>query len=481
MPTNRPHTPIPPLIEPILHEEPRLRFETFEYHPSYPGNNTFPVPERTEAAITLKELWQPIVDKYWNTVREWIAAKNSDREAAIARKEAREAKERAEREAKEAEEKAEREAEKERLKRKKVQERDERVAKSLEGRKRKRSEKDVGNSTLKKKKRAPKPKSAPTIVEPEDEDDGGREAQIIVANRKSLLKKGVDIVDENSLGVVHKSSNFLGNPREEPCNRCRYWVKIRGCATWICREVAGRKACATCTASNVPCATTGEAIQREKKGDGTPKRRASGSKAEEEGRPEIFDRLGFVEADLETLKQTVSELRDLTRIQVMSQLLTYRLFEANNAVRPPGFQEQREVYRRSVTKVFGKDHLGEDEGRSDAIGDEEDASGEEDEEVGLADETLGRSEDMENNGEVVLGDMESEGELDQESEEGSATEGETATPKTKNTGPSIVESEESGETSGTTSGEEESGGESEENGNYLPVKGKKSGKDATKV
>ncbi|KIJ42619.1 hypothetical protein M422DRAFT_254062 [Sphaerobolus stellatus SS14] len=222
----------------------------------------------------------------------------------------------------------------------------------------------------------------------------------------------------------------------------------------------------------------GEAIQREKKVGGTPKRRVSGSKAEEENRPEVFDRLGFVEANLDTLKQTIGELCDLTRVQVLSQLLTYRLFEANSAIRPPGFQEQLEVYRQSVTKIFGMDHLGEDEGKSEVIRDEgeEDASGEEDGETGLADETLGRGEEMEDDGEVAPGGMES----DKESEEGSETKGERATPKNKTADSSTIESEESGETSETTSGEEESGGESEENGNYLPVKEKKSGKGVTK-
>ncbi|KIJ30505.1 hypothetical protein M422DRAFT_267943 [Sphaerobolus stellatus SS14] len=183
-----------------------------------------------------------------------------------------------------------------------------------------------------------------------------------------------------------------------------------------------------------------------------------------------------MEADLDTLKQTIGELRDLTRVQVLSQLLTYRLFEASSAIRLPGFQEQREVCRRSAMKIFGTDHLGEDEGKSEAIGDE-DASGEEDEDLGQADETLGQNEDMEEDEELVSGDKES----DKKSEEGSETEGEPVTPKTKTAGSSITESEESGETSGTTSGdEEESGGDSEEDGNYIPVKGNKSGKGAKK-
>ncbi|KIJ29451.1 hypothetical protein M422DRAFT_269105 [Sphaerobolus stellatus SS14] len=129
MSTEHLHSPIPPLIDPILHEEPRLRFETFEYHPSYPENETFPVPDRTEAVISMKELWQPIVDRYWNTVRAWIVVKNLEWEKAIARKEGREAKER---EAKEAEK-----VERERVQRRKDREKDERVAKELGFRKRK--------------------------------------------------------------------------------------------------------------------------------------------------------------------------------------------------------------------------------------------------------------------------------------------------------------------------------------------------------
>ncbi|KIJ26296.1 hypothetical protein M422DRAFT_272640 [Sphaerobolus stellatus SS14] len=363
---------------------------------------------------------------------------------------------------------AEQKAERERLQRIKDQERDEKVARELEGRKRKQSEKDVGDPTLKKKKRAPKTKSAPTIAELDDED-GSQKAKIIAANRKMLSKKGIDIVSEDSLGVVHLSLKFSGEPREEPCNRCRYWVVTRGCVTWICRDVVGRKVCATCTASNVSCTTTGEAIQHEKKGG------------------EIFDRLGFMEADLDTIRQTVGELQDLTRIQVMSQLLTYRLFKANNTIRPPGFQEQREEYRQSVTSLFRKDHLGEDKGLSGALGGEgeEDASGKEESEIEHADKTLGRDDDV-TKGKGIVPENVSDEELEmggegEESGEGSETEGEKATPRAKTAGPSIVESEESEETSEATSGEEEKlGGESEETGNYLPVKGKKSGKQATK-
>ncbi|KIJ42620.1 hypothetical protein M422DRAFT_254063 [Sphaerobolus stellatus SS14] len=121
-------------------------------------------------------------------------------------------------------------AEKEKLKRIKDQERDERVGKSLEGRKRKRSGKDVGDSTSKKKKRAPKPKSASTVVESEDEGES-REEKIILANRKWLSERGIEIVDETSLLASHMWSKYNGDPRDAPCNRCRYWVETRGCAT----------------------------------------------------------------------------------------------------------------------------------------------------------------------------------------------------------------------------------------------------------
>ncbi|KIJ45261.1 hypothetical protein M422DRAFT_251443 [Sphaerobolus stellatus SS14] len=464
------HTPIPPLIDPILHEDPRLRFETFEYHPSYPSNMSYPVPDRTDAAIAMRHLWQPIVDSYWNTVRDWIAAKTKEREEMIVRKEKREAEQKAKRE-------AEQKAERERLQRIKDQERDERVVKKLVEKKRKQLEKDVGEPASKKKKHPQTPKLAPTVVESDGEgEDKDREAEIVAVNRKLLTDKGIAIVEEDSLAVVHTSSKFSGVPRDEPCNRCRYWVELRGCATWICRDV-GRKACATCHASNVSCQTTGEAVGRPKKGEDTPKRRASGSKANNQDRPEIFDHLGFLEANLEQIKTSVQELRDLARVQVMSQLLTYCLFEASQKVKPPGFQEQREEYRRSASKIFGRDHLGEVTSGPIEDGDEEDASGEEESEIGQTDATLGRDDDMVKDGEVAPGDMES----NEESEEGSETKGERMTLKVKTVGLSTMESEESEETLEITSGEEEgSGSESEETGNYLPVKGKKSGKKATK-
>ncbi|KIJ56475.1 hypothetical protein M422DRAFT_239690 [Sphaerobolus stellatus SS14] len=419
----------------------------FKYHPSYPGNESFLVPKWTDAAISMRHLWQPIVDSYWKTVQDWIVVRMEEQEKVIAWKAAREVKEKAEREAEEkVEREAEKKAERERLQRIKDQERDEKVARELEGRKRKRSEKDIGDPTLKKKKRAQKPKSAPTVAESDDEDGSG-EVKIIAANWKMLWKKGIDIVSEDSLAVVHTSSKFSGKPREEPCNHCRYWVEIRRCVTWVCRDVASRKVCATCTTSNVSCATTGEAIQCEKKGGGTPKRRTSGLKAMDEGRPEIFNCLGFVEADLDTIRQTI----------------------------PLGPQ-------------FLGDHLGEDKGLPGALGGEgeEDASGEEDSEIKCANETLGQDDDVVKGKGLVPENVESSEVLEmggegEEPGEGSETKGEKATPKAKAAGPSIMESEESEETSEATSGEEEeSGGESEEAGNYLPVKGKKSGKKVTK-
>ncbi|KIJ31393.1 hypothetical protein M422DRAFT_266929 [Sphaerobolus stellatus SS14] len=478
MPTDRLHTPIPPLMNPILHEEPRLRFETFEYHPSYPGNDSFPFPDRTEAMIAMMTLWQPLVDRYWKTVREWITAKNEERDKIIARKEAREAKERAERKAEEEAEK--KKAEKDKLRRIAEQERDAKVIGVLEGRKRKRSEKDVGDPTKKKKKCPQSQKSVPTVVELKEEGEG-REERIIASNQAKLLAKGIEIVEESSLHVSHVSSKYSGEPRKEPCNRCRYWIMTRGCATWICREVVGGRVCATCTASNLSCVTTGEAIQREKKSGGTPKKQALGSKTDEEGRPEIFDHLGFVEADLDTLKQTIGDLRDLTRVQVMSQLLTYHLFEANSVIRPPGFQEQREEYRRSTTEIFGKDHLGEDRGKPGGIGDadEEDASGEEVEDE-YPDETLGRDDSVVDGQDLAPGNAE----LSEESETGvvgSGNESETEsekvrTPKTK-VPVLVMESEESeGSTKMSETSSDEEEGSDEESGDYLPSKGKKLGK-----
>ncbi|KIJ42623.1 hypothetical protein M422DRAFT_254066 [Sphaerobolus stellatus SS14] len=97
------------MSDPILHEEPRLRFEIFEYHPLYSNNDSFPVPARTKTSVSMKNLWQPVVDTYWQNVQNWIAVNNEDRDNAIAQKEKREAEERAK---KEAEEEAEKKAEK---------------------------------------------------------------------------------------------------------------------------------------------------------------------------------------------------------------------------------------------------------------------------------------------------------------------------------------------------------------------------------
>ncbi|KIJ53781.1 hypothetical protein M422DRAFT_242037 [Sphaerobolus stellatus SS14] len=186
------------------------------------------------------------------------------------------------------------------------------------------------------------------------------------------------------------------------------------------------------------------------------------------------------------LRKTVGELRDLTRVQVMSQLLTYCLFKANNTIRPPGFKEQQEEYRQSATKIFGKDHLGQDEGLSGVIGDEDEAdtSGEETE-GDHPNETLGRDDDVVKEKEMAQGV-----ESNEESEMGSGESGEESeaesgklTPKAKVMVPNIVESEESTKTSDTMSVDgEESDNESDEAGVYLPTKGKKrSGKQVVKT
>ncbi|KIJ43200.1 hypothetical protein M422DRAFT_253394 [Sphaerobolus stellatus SS14] len=172
----------------------------------------------------------------------------------------------------------------------------------------------------------------------------------------------------------------------------------------------------------------------------------------------------------------------------MSQLLTYCLFKANNLMRPPGFQEQREEYRRSATKIFGKDHLGEDKGKSDVIGDEdeEDTSGEETE-GGYPDETLGQDDDVVDGQDLAPGTVESS----EESETGVKgsggeleTESEKMTPKAKASVPYVMESEESeglAKMSDTSLDDEEVlDDESEETGAYLPTKGKKSGKQVVK-
>ncbi|KIJ23562.1 hypothetical protein M422DRAFT_275831 [Sphaerobolus stellatus SS14] len=201
--------------------------------------------------------------------------------------------------------------------------------------------------------------------------------------------------------------------------------------------------------------TTGEAIRHPKKGDDTPKQQVSCSKPNDKDQPEIFDHLGFMKADLETLRQTVEELRDLAWVQVMSQLLTYRLFK----------------------KIFEKDHLGEDKVSSGSVGDgdEVDASGEEELETEHPDKTLGQGHDVVKAPDLAPGDVETneESETGDEGEE-LETESVKATPKAKTVAPNIMKLEELEESSGTTSSEEEgSDGESVQVGNYLPTKGKK--------
>ncbi|KIJ32263.1 hypothetical protein M422DRAFT_265922 [Sphaerobolus stellatus SS14] len=171
---------IPPPIEPILHEDPQLRLETFAHHPNFPGNRSFPVPKI-------------------------MSAKTAERERVIAAKEAKE----------------QAQVERERLRNIKQMEKDERVKRSLEERRRKRSEKDVGDLTSKKKKCSKSQKSVPIVME-SDEEDADREARIVAANRRMLIERGIDIVEEDSLQASHMSSKFDGKPREEPCNRCKY-------------------------------------------------------------------------------------------------------------------------------------------------------------------------------------------------------------------------------------------------------------------
>ncbi|KIJ29503.1 hypothetical protein M422DRAFT_269033 [Sphaerobolus stellatus SS14] len=184
---------------------------------------------------------------------------------------------------------------------------------------------------------------------------------------------------------------------------------------------------------------------------------------DEEERPEIFDRLGFVEADLDSLKTTLRELRDLTHVQVLSQLLTYRLVEANQTARPPGFQAQREEYRRSAMKIFGKDHLGE---YGEESGDE---SGLED-----ADETLSRGIgglDGVRAPSAELGPcLEPEINL---SSDGSEAASEQLTPKARSLEGNVGGSEESEESSEPTSDNGEgSEDDSEASGMYFPKKKK---------
>ncbi|KIJ23563.1 hypothetical protein M422DRAFT_275832 [Sphaerobolus stellatus SS14] len=127
-------------------------------------------------------IWQSVVDTYWEVVREWIVAKMKEWLEVIARQE-------------------EREEEANRLKKMAGMKRDERVKKKLEERKQKRLEKDVGDLTKKKKKYSQNPKSVPTMVELDEDRD--REVRIITANRKMLLERGIDIVEEDSLQASH--------------------------------------------------------------------------------------------------------------------------------------------------------------------------------------------------------------------------------------------------------------------------------------
>ncbi|KIJ48786.1 hypothetical protein M422DRAFT_247143 [Sphaerobolus stellatus SS14] len=230
------HTPIPPLIEPILHEDPQLQFETFKYHPSYPGNGSFPVPLSTSVTIAMRHVWQPVVDSYWEVVRGWIMAKMMKQSEVIARQE-------------------EREEEANRLKKSAEMKRDEEVKRKL------------------KKKCCQSQKSAPTVVE-SDEEDGNWEARIVTMNRKMLIERGIEncafklaIHRRSSVASLGKSPAIIAGTGSS--SKAARHGSIR-------MSLEGRRA--TCTASNVPCITTGEAIGRLRKGGDTPKCRALGSK-----------------------------------------------------------------------------------------------------------------------------------------------------------------------------------------------------------
>ncbi|KIJ45009.1 hypothetical protein M422DRAFT_251661 [Sphaerobolus stellatus SS14] len=323
------------------------------------GRSDGAVPKRNEAMIVMCHAWQSVVDAYWKVVWDWITVKNEDRVKEMVRKEVRE-------------------------------EEAKRLKKLVEA---KRDEEDVGDVTKMKKKHPQNPKLVLTVIDLEEEDRDW-EAMIIMVNKKMLLEKDIDIIEEASL-------------------------------------------------------------------------HASGSKSSDKNWLEIFNPLGLMEADLDMLKQTARELQDLARVQIMSQLLTYCLFEASNK------------------KIFGKDHLGEDKGLSGVIGneDEADALGEETDGE-YPDEILGWDDDVVKGQDLAPGIVKLSEELEtgvKESGNESETESEKMTPKAKTAGSNLMELEELEETSGTTSGEEEgSDGKSDQVGNHLPTKGKESEKQVVK-
>ncbi|KIJ34032.1 hypothetical protein M422DRAFT_263989 [Sphaerobolus stellatus SS14] len=185
------YTIIPPPIEPILHEDPWLQLETFKYHPSYPGNADFPMPL---AMITMRNVWQPVVDSYWKVVK-----------------------------ANEEKEWKQKEKEKEK--------------------KWKWLAEDISDKTVMKKKKAATstPKLAPIVESSSDEGVGNRESEIIAVNHRMLRERGIVIVNEDQLNISHMFSCYKGEPQTEPCNHCRYWVETCRCANWICWEVVSWK------------------------------------------------------------------------------------------------------------------------------------------------------------------------------------------------------------------------------------------------
>ncbi|KIJ30471.1 hypothetical protein M422DRAFT_268016 [Sphaerobolus stellatus SS14] len=166
--------------------------------------------------------------------------------------------------------------------------------------------------------------------------------------------------------------------------------------------------------------------------------------------------LGFLEVDLDFIKETVGDLRDLAHIQVMSQLLTYHLYDLEVKARPPGFHVQWEEYHHWM-KIFREDPLGNDVGM---LGDVEDRDEEEvlgiEEIMGVVqEETLGQVEgsDRKSGNELCEGSDEGS---DEESGEELETESEKVTPKAKAEAVAkIMESEELEETSETASGKGE--------------------------
>ncbi|KIJ42949.1 hypothetical protein M422DRAFT_253738 [Sphaerobolus stellatus SS14] len=68
-------------------------------------------------------------------------------------------------------------------------------------------ERDVSDPT-KKKKCPQSQKLVPIIMDESDEEGGDQEAAIIVANRRMLIERGIDIVEEDSLQASHTSLKY---------------------------------------------------------------------------------------------------------------------------------------------------------------------------------------------------------------------------------------------------------------------------------